>query len=95
MVDLEKNEIRTGGEEIPLFSASAGDSKLCSVLAKKKLLYQQDRNVLSGVPEASGKFKIRRVTDFPSQVSKKVSLLAATLVDLKRRYPGSSSEFGP
>ncbi|GBM89606.1 Retrovirus-related Pol polyprotein from transposon 297, partial [Araneus ventricosus] len=27
MVDLEKNEIRTGGEEIPLFSASAEDSK--------------------------------------------------------------------
>ncbi|GBM34201.1 hypothetical protein AVEN_262366-1, partial [Araneus ventricosus] len=26
MMDLEKNEIRTGGEEIPLFSASAEDS---------------------------------------------------------------------
>ncbi|GBL98275.1 Transposon Ty3-I Gag-Pol polyprotein [Araneus ventricosus] len=29
-VDLEKNEIQTGGEEIPLFSASAEHSKLCS-----------------------------------------------------------------
>ncbi|GBM89547.1 Retrovirus-related Pol polyprotein from transposon 297 [Araneus ventricosus] len=38
MVDLEKNEIRTGGEEMPLFSASAEDSKLCSVLAKEKTI---------------------------------------------------------
>ncbi|GBM89872.1 hypothetical protein AVEN_111821-1 [Araneus ventricosus] len=35
-VDLEKNEIRTGGEEIPSFSASAEHSKLRSVLAKEK-----------------------------------------------------------
>ncbi|GBN72271.1 hypothetical protein AVEN_238992-1 [Araneus ventricosus] len=37
-VDLEKNDIRTGGEEIPLFSASAEHSKLCSVLAKEKTI---------------------------------------------------------
>ncbi|GBM46375.1 hypothetical protein AVEN_209794-1, partial [Araneus ventricosus] len=37
-VDLEKNNIRTGGEEIPLFSASAEHSKLCSVLAKEKTI---------------------------------------------------------
>ncbi|GBN15364.1 hypothetical protein AVEN_56655-1 [Araneus ventricosus] len=37
-VDLLKNEIRTGGEEIPLFLASAEDSKLCSVLAKEKTI---------------------------------------------------------
>ncbi|GBM85757.1 hypothetical protein AVEN_232247-1 [Araneus ventricosus] len=61
MLDLEKNEIRTGGEEIPLFSASAEDSKLCSVLAKEYA-----------------------VTDFPSQVSHKGVLVAATLVDLKK-----------
>ncbi|GBN72220.1 Retrovirus-related Pol polyprotein from transposon 297, partial [Araneus ventricosus] len=66
MVDLEKNEIRTGGEEIPLFSASAEDSKL-----------------RSGVPEASGKFRYA-VKDFPSQVSQKGVLVAATLVDLKK-----------
>ncbi|GBM32083.1 Transposon Ty3-I Gag-Pol polyprotein [Araneus ventricosus] len=35
------------------------------------------------VPEASGKFKYA-VTDFPSQVSQKGVLVAATLVDLKR-----------
>ncbi|GBM78488.1 hypothetical protein AVEN_176818-1 [Araneus ventricosus] len=56
-VDLEKNELRTGGEEIPLFSAR--------------------------VPEVSGKFRYA-VTDFPSQVSLKGVLVAATLVDLKR-----------
>ncbi|GBM78404.1 hypothetical protein AVEN_158376-1 [Araneus ventricosus] len=37
-VDLEKNELRTGGEEIPLFSASEEHSKLCSVLAKEKTI---------------------------------------------------------
>ncbi|GBO11509.1 Retrovirus-related Pol polyprotein from transposon 297 [Araneus ventricosus] len=59
-VDLEKNEIRRGGEEIPLFSASA-----------------------EGVPEVSGKFRYA-VTDFPSQVSQKGVLVAATFVDLKK-----------
>ncbi|GBL79605.1 hypothetical protein AVEN_18166-1 [Araneus ventricosus] len=34
-VNLEKNEIQIGGEEIPLFSASAAHSKLCSVMAKE------------------------------------------------------------
>ncbi|XP_055950970.1 uncharacterized protein LOC129985076 [Argiope bruennichi] len=33
-VDLESNEIRTGGEEIPLFSANVEFPKLCSVFAK-------------------------------------------------------------
>ncbi|GBM61024.1 hypothetical protein AVEN_16537-1 [Araneus ventricosus] len=37
-VDLEKNEIRTGGEEIPLFSASVQHSKSCSVLVKKRTI---------------------------------------------------------
>ncbi|GBM32117.1 hypothetical protein AVEN_11907-1 [Araneus ventricosus] len=37
-VDLEQYEIRTGGEEIPLFSASVEHSKLCSVLAKEKAI---------------------------------------------------------
>ncbi|GBL88230.1 hypothetical protein AVEN_117811-1 [Araneus ventricosus] len=37
-VDLEKNEIRTGGEEIPLFSASAQHSKSCFVLSKKRTI---------------------------------------------------------
>ncbi|GBN15229.1 hypothetical protein AVEN_212713-1, partial [Araneus ventricosus] len=36
-----------------------------------------------GVPEASGKFRYA-VTDFPSQVSHKGVLVAATLVDLKK-----------
>ncbi|GBN84703.1 hypothetical protein AVEN_234629-1 [Araneus ventricosus] len=36
-VDLEKNEIRTGEEEIPLFSTSVQQhSKSCFVLAKEK-----------------------------------------------------------
>ncbi|GFS76524.1 retrovirus-related Pol polyprotein from transposon 297 [Nephila pilipes] len=35
-VDLERNEIRTGGEEIPLFSANTEFPKLCSVFAKEK-----------------------------------------------------------
>ncbi|GBM55009.1 Retrovirus-related Pol polyprotein from transposon 412 [Araneus ventricosus] len=84
MVDLEKNEIRTGGEEIPLFSASAEDSKLCSVLAKEKtIIPARSKCLIQGVPETSGKFRYA-VTDFPSQVSQKGVLVAATLVDLKK-----------
>ncbi|GBN76428.1 Transposon Ty3-G Gag-Pol polyprotein [Araneus ventricosus] len=84
MVDLEKNEIRTGGEEIPLFSASAEDSKLCSVLAKEKTIIRaRSECLIQGVPEASEKFRYA-VTDFPSQVSQKGVLVAATLVDLKK-----------
>ncbi|GBM88673.1 hypothetical protein AVEN_10508-1 [Araneus ventricosus] len=96
MVDLEKNEIRTGGEEIPLFSASAEDAKLCSVLAKEKtIIPARSECLIQGVPEASGKFRYA-VTDFPSEVSQKGVLVAATLVDLKKRsHPRSSSEFGP
>ncbi|GBL95526.1 hypothetical protein AVEN_54128-1 [Araneus ventricosus] len=37
-VDLEKNEIWTGGKEIPLFSASAEHAKLCSLLTKEKTI---------------------------------------------------------
>ncbi|GBN87065.1 hypothetical protein AVEN_267182-1, partial [Araneus ventricosus] len=84
MVDLEKNEIRTGGEEIPLFSASAEDSKLCSVLAKEKtIIPARSECLIQGVLETSGKFRYA-VTDFPSQVSQKGVLVAATLVDLKK-----------
>ncbi|GBL81193.1 Retrovirus-related Pol polyprotein from transposon 412 [Araneus ventricosus] len=83
-VDLEKNEIRTGGEEIPLFSASAEHSKLCSVLAKEKtIIPARSECLIQGVPEASGKFRYA-VTDFPSEVSQKGVLVAATLVDLKK-----------
>ncbi|GBM89895.1 Retrovirus-related Pol polyprotein from transposon 412 [Araneus ventricosus] len=84
MVDLEKKEIRTGGEEIPLFSASAEDSKLCSVLAKEKtIIPARSECLIPGVSEASGKFRYA-VTDFPSQVSQKSVLVVATLVDLKK-----------
>ncbi|GFS39065.1 transposon Ty3-I Gag-Pol polyprotein [Nephila pilipes] len=37
-VDLEKNEIRTGGEEIPLFSVGVERSKSYSVLAKERTI---------------------------------------------------------
>ncbi|GBM79926.1 hypothetical protein AVEN_173906-1 [Araneus ventricosus] len=81
---LEKNEIRTGGEEIPLLSESAEHSKLCSVLAKEKtIIPARSEGLIQGVPEVSGKFRYA-VTDFPSQVSQKGVLVAATLVDLKR-----------
>ncbi|GBN59106.1 hypothetical protein AVEN_265095-1, partial [Araneus ventricosus] len=72
------------GEEIPLFSASAEHSKLCSVLAKEKIIIPaKSECLIQGVPEASGKFRYA-VTDFPSQVSQKGVLVAATIVDLKK-----------
>ncbi|GBM10181.1 Retrovirus-related Pol polyprotein from transposon 412 [Araneus ventricosus] len=83
-IDLEKNGIRTGGEETPLFSASAEHSKLCSVLAKEKtFIPARSECLIQGVPEVSGKFRYA-VTDFRSQVSQKGVLVAGTLVDLKR-----------
>ncbi|GBM58366.1 hypothetical protein AVEN_169845-1, partial [Araneus ventricosus] len=83
-VDLEKNEIRTGEEEIPLFSSSVQHSKLCSVLAKERnIIPARSECLIQGVPEISGQFRYA-VTDFPSQVSQKGVLVTATLVDLKR-----------
>ncbi|GBN88958.1 hypothetical protein AVEN_168372-1 [Araneus ventricosus] len=79
-VDLEKNEIRTGGEEFPLFSASVQHSKSCSVLAKKRtIIPERSECLIQGVP---GQFRYA-VTDFPSQASQKGVLVAATLVDLE------------
>ncbi|GBM83653.1 hypothetical protein AVEN_160820-1 [Araneus ventricosus] len=83
-VELEKKEFRTGGEEIPLLSASAEHSKLCSALAKEKTIIPATSECLiQGVPEVSRKFKYA-VMDFPSQVSKKGVLVAFTLFDLKK-----------
>ncbi|GBM86428.1 Transposon Ty3-I Gag-Pol polyprotein [Araneus ventricosus] len=82
-VDLEKNEIRTGGEEIPLFSASVQHSKSCSVLAKKRtIIPARSECLIQGVPEVPGQFRYA-VTDFPSQASQKGLLVAATLVDME------------
>ncbi|GBN14381.1 Transposon Ty3-I Gag-Pol polyprotein [Araneus ventricosus] len=83
-VDLEKNEIRTGGEEIPLFSASVQHSKSCSVLVKKRTIIPARLECLiQGIPEVPGQFRYA-VTDFHSQVPQKGVLVAATLVDLER-----------
>ncbi|GBN11135.1 hypothetical protein AVEN_223331-1, partial [Araneus ventricosus] len=82
-VDLEKNEIRTGGEEIPLFSASVQHSKSCSVLAKKRtIIPARSECLIQGVPEVPGQFRYA-VTNFPSQVSQKGVLVVATLVGLE------------
>ncbi|GBN70184.1 Retrovirus-related Pol polyprotein from transposon 297 [Araneus ventricosus] len=86
-VDLEKNEIRTGGEEIPLSSTSAEHSKLCSVLAKDKtIIPARSECLIQGVPEASGKFRYA-VTDFPSEVSQKGAVIATCelVVDIVAR----------
>ncbi|GBN28563.1 hypothetical protein AVEN_109599-1 [Araneus ventricosus] len=54
-VDLEKNEKRTVGEKIPLFSASVQYLKLCSVLAKEKIIIpMRSECLIQGVPEVSG-----------------------------------------
>ncbi|GBM44346.1 AP-3 complex subunit delta-1 [Araneus ventricosus] len=58
-VDLEKNEIWTGGEEIPLFSVNAEHSKLCSVLAKEKTIIPARSNVLSRESQKFLKIQIR------------------------------------
>ncbi|GBO21022.1 hypothetical protein AVEN_82598-1 [Araneus ventricosus] len=79
-VDLEKNEIRTGGEKIPLFSASVQHSKSCSILAKKRtIIPARSECLIQGVP---GQFRYA-VTDLPSQASQKGVLVTAALVDLE------------
>ncbi|GBN70392.1 hypothetical protein AVEN_55138-1 [Araneus ventricosus] len=82
-VDLEKNEIRTGGEEIPLFSVSVQHSKSCSVLAKERtIIPARSECLIQGIPEVPGQFRYA-VTNFPNQASQKSVLVAATLVDLE------------
>ncbi|GBM24945.1 hypothetical protein AVEN_23473-1 [Araneus ventricosus] len=82
-VDLEKNEIRTGGEEMPLFSASVQHSKSCSVLAEKStIIPARSECLIQGIPEAPGQFRYA-VTNFLNQASQKGVLVAATLADLK------------
>ncbi|GBO24268.1 Retrovirus-related Pol polyprotein from transposon 297 [Araneus ventricosus] len=82
-VDLEKNEIRTGGEEIPLFSASVQHSKSCSVLAKKRtIIPARSECLIQGIPKVPGQFRYA-VTNFPNQAPQKGVLVAATLVDLE------------
>ncbi|GBM66655.1 hypothetical protein AVEN_258317-1 [Araneus ventricosus] len=76
--------MRTGGEEIPLFSASVQHSKSCSVLVKKRtIIPARSECLIQGVPEVPGQFRYA-VADFPSQVFQKTVLVAATLVDLER-----------
>ncbi|GBM99376.1 hypothetical protein AVEN_112757-1 [Araneus ventricosus] len=82
-VDLEKKEIRTGGEEIPLFSVSVQHSKSCSVLAKKRtIIPARSECLIQGIPEVPGQFRYA-VTNFPNQAFQKGVLVAATLVDLE------------
>ncbi|GBM35013.1 Retrovirus-related Pol polyprotein from transposon 297 [Araneus ventricosus] len=62
MVDLEKNDIRTGGQEIPLFSASAEHLKLFSVLAKEKTIIPARSEWIGsypGSPRSFWKIQIR------------------------------------
>ncbi|GBN76735.1 Retrovirus-related Pol polyprotein from transposon 17.6 [Araneus ventricosus] len=84
VVDLEKNDIRTGGEKIPLFSASVQLRTVsCSVLAKKRnIIPARSECLIQGIPEVPEQFGYA-VTDFPSQAFQKGVLVAATLVDLE------------
>ncbi|GBM81625.1 hypothetical protein AVEN_82352-1 [Araneus ventricosus] len=84
-VDLEKNDIRTVEEEIPLFSSSVQHSKLCSVLAKERaIIPARSECLMQGAPKISGQFRYD-INDFSSQVSQKGVLASDTLVDLKSK----------
>ncbi|GFT55561.1 retrovirus-related Pol polyprotein from transposon 297 [Nephila pilipes] len=57
-VDMERNELRTGGEEIPLFSANIDFPKLCSVFAKEKtVIPARSECLIRGVTKASEHFR--------------------------------------
>ncbi|GBM06797.1 Retrovirus-related Pol polyprotein from transposon 297 [Araneus ventricosus] len=65
-VDLEKNEIRTGGEEIPLFSASVQHLKSCSVMAKKRtIIPARSECLIQGVPEVPEQFRVLNLNNKP------------------------------
>ncbi|GFT57900.1 transposon Ty3-I Gag-Pol polyprotein [Nephila pilipes] len=84
-VDLDRNEIRTGEEEIPLFSANIEFQKLCSVFAKEKtVIPARSECLIRGITKASEHFRYA-VTNSSSQISEKGVLVAATLVDLKKK----------
>ncbi|GFT78669.1 uncharacterized protein NPIL_518731, partial [Nephila pilipes] len=84
-VDLDRNEIRTRGEEIPFFSANIEFPKLCSVFAKEKtVIPARSECLIRGVTKASEHFRYA-VTNSSSQISEKGVLVAATLVDLKKK----------
>ncbi|GFT34529.1 uncharacterized protein NPIL_409631 [Nephila pilipes] len=83
-VDLERNEIRTGGEEILLVSANIEFPKLCSVFAKEKTVTPaRSKCLIRGVTKASEHFRYA-VTNSPSQISGKGVLVVATLINLKK-----------
>ncbi|KAF8789986.1 hypothetical protein HNY73_005077 [Argiope bruennichi] len=83
-VELERNEILTGGEEIPLFSANVEFLKLCSAFSKEKTVIPAGSECLvRGVTKFSEQFRYA-VTNSPNQISEKDVLVAATLVDLKK-----------
>ncbi|GFU46007.1 retrovirus-related Pol polyprotein from transposon 297 [Nephila pilipes] len=83
-VDLERKEIRRGGEEIPLFSGNIEFPKLCPKFAKEKTVIPASSECLiRGVTKTSEHFRYA-VTNSPSQSSEKGVLVAATLVDLKK-----------
>ncbi|GBM82951.1 hypothetical protein AVEN_68101-1 [Araneus ventricosus] len=75
---------RRRGNSFVFSQSSAEHSKLCSVFSKDKtIIPARSECLIQGVPEVSIKFRYA-VTEFPSQVSQKGVLVAATLVDLKR-----------
>ncbi|GBM42502.1 hypothetical protein AVEN_80019-1 [Araneus ventricosus] len=57
--------------------------KSCFVAKKRTIIPARSECLIQGVPEVPEQFRYA-VTDFPSQVSKKVVLVAAALVDLER-----------
>ncbi|GFU49803.1 CCHC-type domain-containing protein [Nephila pilipes] len=79
-----KNMIRTGGKEIPLFSANTEFPKLCSVFVKEEtVIPARSKCLIRGVTKAFEHFRYA-VMNSPSQMSKKGVLFAATLIDLKK-----------
>lgn len=83
-VDLEKNEIRTKGEEIPLLSSAANKSEPCPVIARQKIIIPARSEYLArGVLASPANYRYA-VTDFSNSTSPAGILIAASLVDLQR-----------
>jgi len=81
-LDLDKNEVRAKGEEIPLLTSKVEDTAVSTVMAKGKFkIPPRSEFLLEGITELVQSYRYA-VTDSPTSAPKGI-LVAASLVDLK------------
>ena len=81
-LDLERNEVRAKGEEIPLLTSKVEDTAVSTVTAKENFkIPPRSEFLLEGITQLDQPYRYA-VTDFPTSTPKGI-LVAASLIDLK------------